>query len=44
MITLPEGFDYVTLINELIAVSLPFVVIAVLIAGYKIIQIGLNKL
>lgn len=44
MITLPEGFNYTLLISDLVAVSLPFIVIGVTIVGYKILTAALDKL
>jgi hypothetical protein len=44
MITLPPGFDYTTFVNELLAISLPFVTIGMLIVCYVIVKKGLKKL
>ena len=44
MITLPPGFDYMLLVNDLFAASLPFIVVGMLIVAYKLITLGLKKL
>ena len=44
MITLPPGFDYALLVSDLMAASLPFVVIGMLIVAYSLIVKGLKKL
>lgn len=44
MITLPQGFNYSLLVSDLLAVSLPFIVIGITILGYKILTAALSKL
>jgi len=44
MILLPPGFDYMLLVNDLFAASLPFIVIGMLIVAYSLIVKGLKKL
>lgn len=44
MITLPVGFNYTLLVNDLVAASLPFIVIGMVIVGYKILTHALSKL
>jgi hypothetical protein len=44
MITLPPGFDYMLLVNDLFAASLPFVVIGMMILVYTLIGKGIKKL
>lgn len=44
MITLPPGFDYNAMISDLIAASLPFIDIMMLILAYLMIKKGIDKL
>ncbi len=42
MLKLPPGFDYGQLLSEFFACALPFIAIAVLFAGYKVISKSLG--
>lgn len=44
MILLPEGFNFSLLVSDFVTVALPFVGIAVLLAGYLIYKKAVNSL
>jgi hypothetical protein len=44
MITLPPGFNYTALVNDLLSASLPFIIIGMLIIAYVIVSQALRKL
>lgn len=43
MVSLPPGFDFTLLSNDLISAAVPFVSVIVLIAAYKLIKKTLGR-
>lgn len=44
MITLPPGFNYNAMIADLLAASLPFIDIMMLVLAYLMVKKGIDKL